>query len=220
VTELARRGPKFDYHTVWSFVHAEGLSFQKVSAGEQNRRDIARLPAQWRIYQRLIDPDRLVFIDEASVKTNMAPLRCWALARHETAHQCPIRPSEHDSVHRSTAARPHRGTLAARSPDQCRAVLGSTSKRCSFRHYGQATSVTDPTQERLTFSEISGRSRPRTSPPNGETHDGHPHAGRPAQFMLNASPPSLTGPAQKVSVADLGGAFQKTTAGAPLLADV
>ena len=46
-------------------------------AGEQDRRDIARRRAQWRLYQQRIDPDRLVFIDETWTKTNMAPLRGW-----------------------------------------------------------------------------------------------------------------------------------------------
>jgi transposase len=46
-------------------------------AGEQDRPDIARRRAQWRQYQRRIDPSRLVFIDETWTKTNMAPLRGW-----------------------------------------------------------------------------------------------------------------------------------------------
>jgi len=32
---------------------------------------------QWRRYQGLVDPTRLVFIDETWAKTNMAPLRGW-----------------------------------------------------------------------------------------------------------------------------------------------
>ncbi len=39
---------------------------------------MARRRAQWRRYQSRIDPERLVFIDETSAKTNMAPLRGWA----------------------------------------------------------------------------------------------------------------------------------------------
>jgi len=38
-----------------------------------------RRRAQWWHYQGLIDPTRLVFIDETWVKTNMAPLRGWGL---------------------------------------------------------------------------------------------------------------------------------------------
>jgi putative transposase len=49
-----------------------------VFAREQDRPDVARRRAQWRIYQRRIDPARLVFIDETWTKTNMAPLRGWS----------------------------------------------------------------------------------------------------------------------------------------------
>jgi len=33
--ELAERGVKVDYRTVWSFIHAEGLSFKKNRAGQR-----------------------------------------------------------------------------------------------------------------------------------------------------------------------------------------
>jgi hypothetical protein len=33
--------------------------------------------AQWRKYQDRIEPERLIFIDETWMKTNMAPLRGW-----------------------------------------------------------------------------------------------------------------------------------------------
>ena len=46
-------------------------------AREQDRPDVARRRAQWWHYQGLIDPARLVFLDETWVKTNMAPLRGW-----------------------------------------------------------------------------------------------------------------------------------------------
>jgi transposase len=38
---------------------------------------VARRRARWRTYQGRIAPQRLVFIDETWVKTNMAPLRGW-----------------------------------------------------------------------------------------------------------------------------------------------
>jgi putative transposase len=44
----------------------------------QDRPDVARRRAQWLNYQPKIEPSRLVFIDETSTKTNMAPLRGWA----------------------------------------------------------------------------------------------------------------------------------------------
>lgn len=39
---------------------------------------MARRRAQWAARQSLVDPARLVFIDETWTKTNMAPLRGWA----------------------------------------------------------------------------------------------------------------------------------------------
>jgi transposase len=44
---------------------------------EQTRPDVARRRARWKAYQGRIAPQRLVFIDETWVKTNMAPLRGW-----------------------------------------------------------------------------------------------------------------------------------------------
>ena len=79
VAELAERGLKVDYRSVWEFVHAEKLSFKKsVAAGERDRPDVARRRAQWIGYQNRVEPERLVFIDETWVRTDMAPLRGWA----------------------------------------------------------------------------------------------------------------------------------------------
>jgi len=50
VAELADRGLKVDYHSVWDFVHAEGLSFKKNTArqraGSFRRGTAARAMAQ------------------------------------------------------------------------------------------------------------------------------------------------------------------------------
>ena len=46
---------------------------------EQDRPDIARRRARWKKYQGRLDPRRLVFIDETWAKTNMAPIRGWAV---------------------------------------------------------------------------------------------------------------------------------------------
>jgi transposase len=80
VAELAGRGLKVDYHSVWDFVHAAKLSFKKsVVAGERDRPEVARRRAQWAKYQGRVEAERLVFIDETWTRTNMAPLRGWAL---------------------------------------------------------------------------------------------------------------------------------------------
>jgi transposase len=49
-----------------------------VAAGERDRPDVARRRAQWIGYQNRVEPERLVFIDETWVRTDMAPLRGWA----------------------------------------------------------------------------------------------------------------------------------------------
>jgi transposase len=79
VRELADRGLKVDDRSVWNFVQAEKLSFKKtVAASERDRPDVARRRARRAERQDQIDPERLVFIDETWVKTNMEPLRGWA----------------------------------------------------------------------------------------------------------------------------------------------
>ena len=47
-------------------------------ASERDRPDVARRRTQWQKYQDRIAPERLTFIDETWIKTNMAPLRGWA----------------------------------------------------------------------------------------------------------------------------------------------
>ncbi|WP_400771601.1 IS630 family transposase [Methylosinus sporium] len=76
--ELAARGVKVSHNAVWLFLRREGLSFKKtLFALEQARDDIARRRRRWRSWQERLDPQRLVFIDETWIKTNMAPLRGW-----------------------------------------------------------------------------------------------------------------------------------------------
>jgi hypothetical protein len=68
VAELAERGVKVSYRTVWNFVHREKISYKKsVFPAEQNRPDVARHRARWKRYQDKIDPKRLVFIVETWV---------------------------------------------------------------------------------------------------------------------------------------------------------
>src|SRR5579864_6471432 len=79
VSELAARGLKVDYRSVWEFVHAEKLSFKKsVVAGERDRPEVARRRTQWTKYQDRVGVERLVFIDETWTRTDMAALRGWA----------------------------------------------------------------------------------------------------------------------------------------------
>jgi transposase len=72
VAELAGRGLRVDYRTVWTFIRRDGLSFKKtVLASEQDRPDVARKRGRWKTLQGRIDPRRLVFIDEPG------PRRIW-----------------------------------------------------------------------------------------------------------------------------------------------
>jgi transposase len=76
VVELAERGLKVDYRSVWEFVHGEKLSFKKKRGGWRARSSRRRARrAQWIKYQDRIEPERLVFLDENWTKTNMTALR-------------------------------------------------------------------------------------------------------------------------------------------------
>jgi len=77
--ELAERGIVVSHVSVWNLLRRENQTHKKsVLASEQNGPDVTRRRWQWRQRQALIDPARLVFIDETWTKTNMAPLRGWA----------------------------------------------------------------------------------------------------------------------------------------------
>lgn len=48
-----------------------------MSASERQRSDVAPRRRQWLKYRHMIDPSRLIFIDQTWTKTNMTPLRGW-----------------------------------------------------------------------------------------------------------------------------------------------
>jgi hypothetical protein len=50
---------------------------------------VARRRQRWKAYQGRLDPARLVFIDETWAKTNMTPLRGWALRGHKLVAKVP-----------------------------------------------------------------------------------------------------------------------------------
>src|ERR1700730_10715684 len=63
--------PRTKFLTVPFFAH-EGITFKKsLHASEQDRADIARRRARWKMHQGRRDPRHLVFIDEPWAKTNM-----------------------------------------------------------------------------------------------------------------------------------------------------
>ena len=84
VREPARRvnellGLAVGRDAVWRFLKRCGLSFKKMTrvADERERPDVKRRRERWMRHQGRIGPERLVFLDETCVKTNMAPLRGW-----------------------------------------------------------------------------------------------------------------------------------------------
>ena len=81
--QLASEGITVCRDTIWRFLRREGLRFKKRQfALAQMRAAVARKRARWRELRRRLDPDRLVFVDETWIKTNMAPLRGWAPKGH------------------------------------------------------------------------------------------------------------------------------------------
>ncbi|HEY1864830.1 MAG TPA: IS630 family transposase [Roseiarcus sp.] len=76
---LSERNVKADTSMMSRFFRRIGVTVKKtLVAREQDRPDISRHRKRWRTYQGLIDPKRLVFIDETWTKTNMTRLRGWA----------------------------------------------------------------------------------------------------------------------------------------------
>jgi hypothetical protein len=104
-TELAARGIKTDVRAVWTFVHAEGMSFKKtIKPAEQDRPDVARKRIRWKAHQGRIDASRLVFIDETWIKTNMAPLRGWGPSGQRLVASAPF--GHWHDLHCGAALRP------------------------------------------------------------------------------------------------------------------
>lgn len=84
VRELVRRmnallGLAVGMNAVRRFLKRCGLSFNKMTrvADERARPDVKRRRERWMRHQGRIGPERLVFLDETCVKTNMAPLSGW-----------------------------------------------------------------------------------------------------------------------------------------------
>ena len=77
--QLASEGVTVCWDTTWRFLRREGLRFKNTQfALERMRTAVARKRARWREVRRGLEPDRLRFVDETWIRTNMAPLRDWA----------------------------------------------------------------------------------------------------------------------------------------------
>lgn len=67
------------------------MPLQKKSsrAAEQDRPDVARRRKDWRECQETVDPERLVFLDETSIKTDLTRLRGWANSNERLVEAIP-----------------------------------------------------------------------------------------------------------------------------------
>src|SRR6186713_41711 len=109
VAELAERGLKVDYRTVWEFVHAEKLSHKKdADCGRTGppRRGAATGPMGGAAAARRSRPPRLHRRDLDQDQHGSAP--GLVAARRAPARQGAARPLEDDDVPRRLAARPGR----------------------------------------------------------------------------------------------------------------
>jgi transposase len=88
------------------------VALQKKSSrpAEQDRTDIALARADWRATQASVDPERLVFVDETGLKTDMSRLRGWAQRGARLAEAVP---GGHWHVHTLVHAVALDGTRAA-----------------------------------------------------------------------------------------------------------
>jgi hypothetical protein len=105
-----------------SFAGSASRSKKALVAREQDRPDISRHRKRWRTYQGLIDPRRLVFIDETWTKTNMTRLRGWAPRCQRLVDKVPHGKWKTCDFPRRLAQRPHRRALPVRRAHQRRAL--------------------------------------------------------------------------------------------------
>jgi len=74
--ELRKQGIRTSQTALWRFLDRHDITRKKKSlrAAEQKRKDVARARRKWIREQGMLDPAKLVFIDETSVNTNMVRL--------------------------------------------------------------------------------------------------------------------------------------------------
>ena len=111
----AERGVKADTSMMSRFFRRIGVTVKKKTlvAREQDRPDISRHRKRWRTYPGLIDPRRLVFIDETWTKTNMTRLRGWAPRGERLVDKVPAGQSEKTGGTRSSPRLAQRNRIDA-----------------------------------------------------------------------------------------------------------
>src|SRR6266581_357563 len=79
VSAMHKHGIPGSRSAVWRFFQRHKITFKKsLRAAEQERQDVARARRRWKREQTMLDPTRLVFLDETAANTKMVRLsgRC------------------------------------------------------------------------------------------------------------------------------------------------
>lgn len=143
--ELAVRGVKVSHNTVWLFLRREGQRFKKtLFALEQARADVSRRRQRWQSWQAGLDPNRLVFIDETWIKTNMAPLRAGA----PKVHACAASP-------RTVTGAPSHSSARSAMTNSLHLRLRWSDQRRMLLRLREAHSPTNPARRRHRHSRQS-----------------------------------------------------------------
>lgn len=130
--DLKASGINVSHDTVWRFLRGEGKTFKKtLIANEQDRPKVARFQMRWKTHQHRLDPDRLVFVDETWVKTNMTRTCGWCQRGEPLIAKVPHGHWKTLTFLAGLAARQHCRTLRARRPHQRRRFhrMGSAMPR-------------------------------------------------------------------------------------------
>ena len=77
--------------TIWTALRRLDLSKKKKSlrVAEQDRPDVAEDRRHWRVWQRYMDPERFVFLDETGAATNMIRRYGWGPRRERLIDAAP-----------------------------------------------------------------------------------------------------------------------------------
>src|SRR6185436_8287818 len=65
-------------HQAYQTAHFAAVEKKSLRASEQDRPDVARHRRRWRVWQRYMDGERFVFIDETAATTAMTRLSGWS----------------------------------------------------------------------------------------------------------------------------------------------
>ncbi|WP_232480924.1 IS630 family transposase [Roseomonas sp. KE2513] len=76
--------------TIWSMLSGSSTRIKKtLRASEQDRPDVAEHRRHWRVWQRYMDPERFVFLDETGAATNMVRRYGWGPRRERLVDAAP-----------------------------------------------------------------------------------------------------------------------------------